>query len=225
MGFLESAAELIWPTRCAGCELPGALLCQECISALARIDQRWACVRCGAPFGYLVCTECHGTEPPFSETFALAEFEHPLSRAVVLYKDEGERRLGEVLGALLGKALAQCWSGAPDVVTWVPATAQALRRRGFDHAEKVARSAACAAGYPDPELLLARGRAADQRRLGREARADNVRGTFSCASSVGGTVLLVDDVFTTGATAAAAAEVLRLSGADDVRVATLGRVW
>lgn len=54
----HGAVEALWPTRCAGCDLPGGLLCPSCTAALPAIDLARACPRCGAPFGALVCTEC-----------------------------------------------------------------------------------------------------------------------------------------------------------------------
>ncbi|MDD7364937.1 MAG: double zinc ribbon domain-containing protein, partial [Olsenella sp.] len=56
----EAALELLWPTRCAGCDQPGELLCEECRASLPWVDQRFACPVCGAPFGWLTCTECDG---------------------------------------------------------------------------------------------------------------------------------------------------------------------
>ncbi len=54
----SGAAELLWPTRCVSCEMPGELVCEQCRENLPWIAQRWACPDCGAPFGYLTCTEC-----------------------------------------------------------------------------------------------------------------------------------------------------------------------
>ena len=56
--LVNGVAETLWPTRCVGCERPGTLLCPDCAAALPAIDQAYACTRCGAPFGSLVCTEC-----------------------------------------------------------------------------------------------------------------------------------------------------------------------
>lgn len=225
MRFLDDIAEFLWPTRCSGCELPGELLCHACESALPRIEQRWACVRCGAPFGHIVCTECEDTAWVFSQTYSLGEFVAPLSRAIVLYKDRDERRLATVLGGLLGRGVSSVWDGTPECVTWVPATKAAIRRRGYDHAEALARALATESGYPDPTHLLARTHAADQRELSRTERAANVAGTFRCERPLEGSILLVDDVFTTGATVDAASRALVAAGANEVRVATLARVW
>lgn len=224
MRLLEDLAELLFPTRCSGCELPGDVLCDTCRDALPRIDRAGACPRCGAPFGYLTCTECWNREWSFSAGLALGEFERPLSRAVVLHKDAGERRLAAVLGALLAETIAAEWSGWPDAVAYVPATRSALRRRGFDHGRAIAF--AVAEGLDVPVLgVLARSEARDQRALGRIARAANAAGTFSAVGEVRGRVVLTDDVFTTGATFDVAASALLDAGADEVRVAAVARTW
>ena len=225
MKLLEGLAELLFPTRCAGCELPGALLCDTCRAELPRIDRSGHCPRCGAPFGFLTCTECWNREWAFEAALALGEFEAPLARAVVLHKDAGERRLAGVLGALLAEEVAAAWPGWAQAVAFVPATRAAKRRRGFDHGLAIAGVLAQAQSVP---LLRAlnRSEALDQRTLGRAARALNASGTFSAGESVSGMrVLLTDDVFTTGATLDAAAAVLLEGGAQAVRVAAVARTW
>lgn len=225
MRLLEGLAELLFPTRCAGCELPGALLCDACRDALPLIDRSGQCPRCGAPFGYLTCTECWNREWAFEAALALGEFEPPLARAVVLHKDAGERRLAGVLGGLLGEEVTAAWDGWADAVAFVPATRAALRRRGFDHGLAIASALAETHGVPLVRALH-RAAALDQRTLGRAARAMNASGTFSAGESVSGMrILLTDDVFTTGATLDAAAAALLDSGAEAVRVAAVARTW
>ncbi len=225
MGRLaEGLLELLCPTRCAGCDLPGALLCDECDEALPRVDVSTACPRCGAPYGALVCTECWASIWSFEATAALGSLEPPLSRAVVLHKDAGERRLAPLLGGLLADVVWANWGPWPQAVAYIPATAKAVRRRGFDHAEAIA--AAVAAGVEAPLVpALARAAALDQRALGRAERAANAAGSFAAVAPVSGRVLLVDDVMTTGATLDAAAAVLLEAGAEAVRCAVLARSW
>ena len=221
---LEALAELLFPTHCAGCELPGAVLCATCIDALPRIDPLVGCPRCGAPYGYLTCTECWQREWSFEAALALGEFERPLSRAVVLHKDAGERRLAAVLGSLLAEQVDARWPGWAQGVAFVPATRRARARRGFDHGLAIAETVARDLHVPLTEAL-ARSAARDQRMLGRDARAANAAGTFSAVAAVGGRMLLVDDVFTTGATLDAAAGTLLDAGAEAVRVVAVARAW
>ncbi len=224
MGLLDDIAELLFPTHCCGCELPGAVLCDECHASLPRIDPAGACPRCGAPYGRLTCTECWNREWAFSAALALGEFEAPLSRAVVLHKDAGERRLAAVLGSLLADEIAREWDGWAEAVTYIPATRAALKRRGFDHGRAIAGSIGERLGLPLAEML-SRSAARDQRSLGRIARAANTAGTFSATGIAPARVLLTDDVFTTGATFDAAAAVLLEAGAREVRVAAVARTW
>ena len=224
MHLLEGLAELFFPTRCAGCEMPGTVLCETCRDELPRITRPGACLRCGAPYGYLTCTECWSREWAFEAAAALGEFEAPLARAVALHKDAGERRLAGVFGALLAEEVSVLWPGWADTVVYVPATRAAVRRRGFDHGHAIAGKRASALGVPVADVLT-RADARDQRELGREARAVNAAGTFSAREQLSGHLLLVDDVFTTGATLDAAAGVLLGAGAKAVRAAAVARAW
>lgn len=223
MGLLEGFLEFVYPTRCAGCDMPGSVLCDECIEAIVRIERDSACPRCGAPYGWLVCTECWERELAFTNGLSAGCLEHPLSRAVTIYKDGGERRLAPVLASLLAHEV-EGWAGWPQVVTYVPATLQALRRRGFDHAWEISRAVAELLEIPHA-TVLGRSRARDQRSLGREDRFRNACGSFTATGAISGRVLLVDDVLTTGATLDDAARTLLEAGADEVRIATVARAW
>lgn len=222
--LLGGLAELLFPTRCAGCELPGAVLCDTCRDTLPRIDPAGSCPRCGAPFGYLVCTECWNREWSFEAAVALGELDRQLARAVVLHKDAGERRLAAVLGGLLAEQVEAAWPGWAQGVAFVPATEAAVRRRGFDHGRAIGAAIAAQLGVPLVEALVRSG-ARDQRTLGRAARAANAEGTFAPRLAPPSRTLLTDDVFTTGATLDAAASTLLGAGALSVRVAAVARAW
>jgi len=225
VGLLEGIAELLAPTRCAGCELPGAVMCGGCIGSLPRVLHEHACPLCGAPFGGLVCTECWQTHYSFERAIALGELSGPLARAVVLHKDAGERRLGGVLGGLLGDVVQECWGRWADAVCWIPPSAAAIARRGFDHGRSLAEPVAAAC--PDLRCvpMLVRPRARDQRVLGRSARIASAGGSFHASVRVPSRVLVVDDVMTTGATLDAASQALLQAGAEAVRVAVVARAW
>jgi len=224
MGLLASLQELVFPTRCAGCELPGAVLCDTCREAMPLIAAQTACPRCGAPFGRLVCTECWDREWAFEAALSLGEFGSQLARAVVVHKDAGEQRLGAVLGTLLADRVVQTWPGWAKSIAYVPATASAMRRRGFDHGLAIASEVSERMNVR-LSRELARADAADQRDLDRDDRARNAAGSFEIVGHVRGNVLLCDDVFTTGATLDAAAALLLEQGASAVRCATVARAW
>lgn len=224
MWLLDGLIELIAPTRCGGCELPGSVLCEACHAAALHATPEHCCPACGAPYGALVCTECWNRSFSFTQAVSAGELVGPLARAVVLHKDAGERRLGAELGALTAGAVPHEWLNWTQVVTWVPATQAAARRRGFDHGRGIAQAVAQRMQRPCVPLL-SRATARDQRSLGRGARAQNASGSFGACTSPPGRVLLVDDVFTTGATLHAAAEALLEAGSTEVRIAAVARAW
>ncbi len=212
--------ELIAPVMCAGCGLPGTLLCDGCRETLPLIAPALACPWCG---GERASCGCAGPRFAFSQAIAVGRLEGSLARAIVIYKDGGERRAGALLGSLLADALAP-WRGWPDVVAGIPPTRESIARRGFDHTRVLTEWAARAVGRPPDRLLVAR-RRRDQRRLDRDERQRNAAGSFAVNEHAGvpGTVLLIDDVMTTGATLDAAARALLDAGAREVRAAVLAR--
>jgi len=180
-------------------------------------------VRCGAGGGRLRCDECRGRSFAFEAATCAGRLEPPLSRAVTLYKDAGERRYGPLLGALLAGACRQ-WRGWPDAVAAIPATRVAVARRGFDHTAALATAVAHELRIPVISRLGVK-RQHDQRMLGREERFANMEEAFLVlpGEALPARVLLVDDVFTTGATFDGASRALLAAGAVAVRVAALAR--
>lgn len=239
-GMLEAA----WPTRCAGCDEPGGLLCPRCRAALPAIEQRRACPRCGAPFGELVCTECTACLEPAaegeapaacSEAFAALDgvrcygvLAWPLDSLVRAYKDGGERRASALLAAMAAQAYRESrgpGSARPDALAFVPCTPQAFARRGFDHMERVAADAARELRVPLADVL-ARRAPRDQRGLSKADRRGNADASFVVLGPVEGmSLVLLDDVVTTGSTMAAAARALRRAGAARVEGLAVARAF
>ena len=228
--------ELLAPTRCVGCEEPGELLCDECRERLPWVCQKTACPNCGAPHGDLTCTECREPWETRACVCALG-FLGPVRRMVPALKDFHELRLAPVMAAAMLCALeeASAWDAADDLarfdpaavdgVCFVPATAAAYRRRGFDHMELVARELCRQAGLPLMDVL-ARRPSRDQRELGQQERAANLTGTVDVVDDVSGLRLLVlDDVVTTGSTVRESARALLARGAEPPCACALARVW
>jgi predicted amidophosphoribosyltransferase len=209
--------------RCAGCDLPGSLLCTPCQAALPLIPPAEACPRCGARTADGRCAECRGRNFAFDAASCAGILDGPLSRMLSLYKDAGERRYAPILGALAADAAAR-WHGWADAVVPIPSTRAARARRGFDHVVPLAHPVAAALEAPLLPCLHA-ARRLDQRGLGRGDRVANMAAAFVAlpVEAAPRRVVLVDDVMTTGATLNAAATVLRRVGVGAVRVVSVAR--
>lgn len=126
----------------------------------------------------------------------------------------------------------QDWTQWADALVYVPASPEALLRRGFDHMERVAEIVARRTGMALVHALVSCKGARDQRELGRGERLANRSGSFSLiagamteADALPRRIILIDDVFTTGATLSAATHVLLDGGAHEIRTVTCCRVW
>jgi predicted amidophosphoribosyltransferase len=218
-----TTADLLWPVRCAGCDFPGVLLCDQCRAALSLIDRAAACPRCGAPDGVHGCAECGRSTFTFASARCAGVLEWPLSRAVTLHKDAAELRLTPVLARLAVTAAAE-WTGWAHGVVTLPASPGAFARRGFDHGALLATEFGRLSGLPALDVLRARPRR-DQRHLSREKRGVNAGASIVAIphAHVPARVLVLDDVMTTGATAEAAAVALMGAGAAEVRVVAVAR--
>ena len=234
-----AALELLSPTRCVACERPGSLVCDACAARIMTIDPTFACLRCGAPFGSLLCTECQSEssqdEKGAGNCLAACVFEGVPARIVRVYKDGGERRLAALIAHALFAAVCRAQEAVParmdafaldaDAVVFVPVTSAAYRRRGFDHMEAVACEFSNLIGIPVLDALVKQD-AYDQRKLDRGGRLANAEDAYSVVESVAGMrLLLIDDVITTGATMDSCAEVLRRAGAVKIDCLAFARVW
>jgi ComF family protein len=213
--------DLLLPQRCVVCSLPGAPVCGGCRSALPRLRPP-LCERCGAPTAWPVrrCRECSGRRLAFASARAAVAYDRPVRRIVAAWKERGLRRLVLLAADLITEIVLP-----PDarVLTAVPADRDRTLIRGQSTAEALARELARRWELPD-EPLLRRTRAVErQRGLDVANRRRNVAGAFAATVPVPPRIALVDDVYTTGATANAAASALRRAGARRVEVVTLAR--
>ena len=227
MGLIADAiCETLWPTRCALCDAPGAVLCARCAAQLDYLDFWRACPRCGAAFGFLQCDHCTPLANKGERVRpCVSALRYTADTGVLIktYKDKGEQRLSETLAAILANTLPPSWMTWANGVTYVSASNAARRRRGFDHMELLTQSLADQCGLPCIRTLNPPA-TRDQRILGKTERKQNMQGRFTaCEPLPGRRLLLIDDEFTTGATMDQAGIALELAGAR-VRCATVARV-
>ena len=213
--------DLLLPQRCLVCSLPGAQVCDGCTAALRRIEPP-LCERCGAPTAWPVqrCAECAGRRLAFARARAALAYDDRLRPVVGAWKERGLRRLAGWAAAVVRDSLAR-----PDAacVVFVPGDPDRRLKRGHHAAERLANELAAEWELPlRPLLTRARG-SPRQRGLTQHERRRNVADAFLAHGRVPARVVLIDDVYTTGATANAAASALRKGGARTVEVVTLAR--
>jgi len=178
------------------------------------------------------CRLCQLAPPPFERAVAYGSYDGGLRELIHLLKYGRVRPAAKVLGRMLGEVIDGFGREfVSAVVVPVPLHRSKLRQRGFNQAEEIARAALKTLSRSDLTMsagVLERKRATEsQTGLSDHQRQENVHGAFVVASPgliKDRDVLLVDDVFTTGATASECARLLRRKGADRVFVATVARV-
>lgn len=216
--------DLLYPPRCSCCGQAGAWLCSACVDGIPYITDP-ICERCGRPAEHAgVCADCRSEPYDLAQVRSVALHVAPLREAVHALKYDGAR----VLAGPLGHLMADYWRGhaLPAAITVpVPLHRERLRQRGYNQSLLLARVLANEVGMTLCGDILARERnTPSQVGLSRAARRENVKDAFRCSAQLQGeAVLLIDDVFTTGATLEACARALHMAGAGRVSAYTLLR--
>jgi predicted amidophosphoribosyltransferase len=218
--MLGGLLDVLFPPRCAGCGRGPWPFCPVCWSGVAVLDPP-GCLRCGRPLHVMVprCADC----PPSVVSWSRAAFlyDGPVRRALMGLKFGGLRSRAEALGPWMARTLvrsppANLGASEPVVLTWVPLGRRRRRSRGYDQALALAREVARLTGWPLRRLLARVAETEPQAlRSGRHRRVA-MRGAFQPVGHPPSRVILIDDVLTSGATAAECARVLRQAGAGEV---------
>jgi len=212
--------DLLLPQRCLACGRSGAAVCESCLAALPRIEPP-ICERCGSPTAWPVrrCAECSGRRLPFETARAAVAYDERVRAIVAGWKEYGLRRLAATAADVVVAAIPR---PPADALTYVPPDRTRLLERGHHPAERLARELGRAWELPVIDALVRTRPAQRQRGASLAERRRNVRGAFAAKHSPR-SVCLVDDVYTSGATASAAASALRRVGARNVQVVTFAR--
>ena len=240
---LAAFLHLIFPSPCRVCGLPldaarRSLICGRCWGRVRPIAHPF-CSRCGRPFasplihdgspGH-VCGACRERPPAFvmARAATLYETGGTIRAAILLFKHGRRVSLARHLGRLMAEAGNGLFDPRQlDLLIPVPLHARRMRERGFNQAALLARELGSAWRLRVGHGLLQRARETEAQRGGREAREANVKGAFIVAQPDqvhGRSLLLIDDVLTSGATANECALALLMAGATEVGVYTLARV-
>lgn len=238
-GFMKAArafAGALFPESyvCIDCgrDIPSSCrrhsLCSACAAKLPYRTGK-TCAECGDynDEGRL-CKRCMAASPVFDKVLAPFEYSGVVRKMIIGYKDGGQT----YLYTHIARHLIDYWTAAEDkadLLAYVPSDKRAIKRRGFEHNKKVCELFAATTGFSLIYPLERTVKAEDQTTNNREERALNVKNNFVIKEGfdVGiikdKTILLVDDVVTTGATAGECARVLKDNGASKVLVLALAR--
>lgn len=234
--------DLVLPPRCLGCgtvvDAQGTL-CVRCWERLNFLGPPW-CMRCGRPFELAahahagadedtLCGPCLAEPPPFDRARSVLAYDDASRGLVLKFKHADQIFAAAAYGAWLARIGADLLREA-DMLVPVPLHRRRLFARRYNQSALLALAAGRVTGIPvRPDLLVRRRPTRSQGSLTRQGRHRNVAAAFAVRPSRGGqvagrTVVLVDDVLTTGATVSECVRVLKRAGAQRVHVLTLARV-
>ena len=213
--------DLLFPRRCAACGRLGAPLCDRCLALVVFLGGP-SCARCGAPTAWPVnrCLECSGRRLAFASARAAVAYHGPVRPLVAAWKERGLRALAAQAADIITMTVD---SPRVEAIGFVPPDGDRSVKRGHHPAERLARELGARWELPVVPLLGRTRSPRPQRGLTLPQRRRNVAGAFVAASGLPRRVALVDDVYTTGATASAASSALRQAGARHVEVVTFAR--
>lgn len=210
-GAMERILDLVFPPSCVGCGRIGRWVCDRCWHQFVwRADR--TCDFCGTPWISSPCVTCVGRPSSLDGIVAACDF-NDVSRATVhALKYHGHHAISGMMGTVMGEAARGV---SVSLVAPVSLHLSRRRERGYDQAAMLARRVARRLDLPFSDDVLKRTRRTKQQvTLDHAFRAENVAGAFQASPlAEGATILLVDDVLTTGATMEAAAGALRAAGA------------
>jgi ComF family protein len=225
--ILAGVERWLLPAACLLCEAPvpvrqgDALVCELCRSRWEPMAPPW-CGRCGQPaFGDLECRLCATWPPGLARVRSAVWLRGTARTAVHRLKYDGWWRVAEALAAAM--RTLEPLTGRVSLIP-VPLGSRRFRSRGYNQSERIAAALGALTGLPvRVDWLVRRHETRTQTALTPEARQANVAGAFEAKGVTGQPCVLVDDVFTTGATLAEAAAALRAGGAARIEAVTFAR--
>lgn len=224
-GWMWNAIDWVFPPHCLGCGIEGDIICPECYANIKRVPTN-VCPYCNAyvsTSGH--CPNCANRKPHYKQFRSFAFYGGVIREAIHHLKYQNDIGVARVLAGYLLKVIqAENWDF--DIVVPVPLSKRKLDQRGYNQAERLATPVAEVLKKPiSTEALLRIKENASQVDLDVQSRRENVRGVFEANPVLvkGKKILLIDDVFTTGATLESASQALRDANSDLVYAVTVGR--
>lgn len=218
---------------CLLCKMPLQLashgICSQCVKNLPNLNK--SCHQCGLPHSLFtpICYRCREKKPCWDELIAVSDYISPLKKLVHDLKFYQKVELSTALARLMflawykNREENRCLK--PDIITCVPLHHIRYWSRGFNQAEILAKPIASWLKRPfHPHLLTRKRHALDQKKLSIDARKNNVESLFSCHQKLlNKSVMIIDDIVTTGNTVNAISQQLKSVGVTHIQVICLCR--
>lgn len=228
-GTGEKLLNLLYPRCCPVCHRilkdQRQMVCPECANR-PRLVREPRCMKCGRPVKTEeeYCPQCASGERKFTCGRSIYLYDGLMKASVLKYKYFGRREYGDFYSAAMCHyARKEILRWKPDVIVPIPLHKRKKRLRGFNQSEYLAVRIGRAFGIPvSTEILLKVKNTGSQKKLDAARRRRNLQRAFAVTEPLEGlSILLIDDVFTTGSTMDAAAGILRRAGAEKVYFLTL----
>ena len=230
--IFETAIVFLYPAECRVCEESIGVtsvpyICNNCWQDIQFLEPPW-CDICGTPGVDGLCDACAISPPRYGKLRSIAFYQTTLQQAIHLFKFEKKRVLAQHLIQLINARMpTDCSMADYDFVLPIPIHKKRLRERGFNQATLLANGIVEAEGVPVlTDMLVRKRHTVAQSSLDREARQQNIIGAFGvCNPEVirGKRLLIIDDVFTTGATIREVVSELWTADPAEIDVLTLAR--
>ncbi len=226
MKILNKILDFIFPPKCPFCDdivTDGIPVCKSCMEKLPFTDGI-TCDCCGRPiedFSYRLCNQCNSTKRYFEHSFVPLIYEDDVREAILKFKNDyyPYHRMGFAY-LMANKILSSDKFVKFDYVTCVPSNRRGKNEHGYNQAELLARALSGYLQVPFTHTLIRTNEGRKQSTLNAEERMKNVKLCYKKGKKTfkGGTVLLVDDVFTTGATTNYCSRLLKQLGFEKVYI-------
>jgi len=231
-GMYETAITFLYPAECRVCEGFLAVtsmpyICADCWRDIQFLEPPW-CDICGTPGVNGLCDTCAISPPRYGQLRTVAVYQTTLQQAVQLFKFEKKKGLaGHLIQLINAHVPVDCAVATYDFILPIPIHKKRLRERGFNQATLLAKGIAQTEGVPVLTDTLVRHRhTVAQSSLDSAARQQNIVGAFEVRNPdiiSGKRLLVIDDVFTTGATIREAVSELWTADPAEIDVLTLAR--
>lgn len=227
--ILGIIADAVYPRICPICNeivRGGDIICPSCEKMLSYVEPP-VCLRCGKPVDEegLLCRDCAKGRHVYDEGRAALEYDEYMSKSIYRFKYNGKMEFAKLYGRIMHDRLKEKideWN--VDAIVPVPVHKSRLKKRGYNQAALIAKELSKRLKIPVNECLVVRtGATGAQKDLSAAERQNNLKKAFKVTENVVeyDTVLIVDDIYTTGATVDAMARCLKGAGIKKVYFATL----